>query len=176
MRLLMASNIIQREDCPVCFEDLFLRNEICSAHAPSDTSCVHAICMRCFDLIRAQNQGNTIQCPLCRQDVPFTEGRIGDVIPVDLPRAVVGRPRAFEGNIDHAFARAIALRDVDQARDLLLNPELSERVIEQSFRNVTEVTPFPPDEVDQELANIIYSSNRLDQEYIKWVLRVFGIS
>ena len=72
----MAINIVIQENCSVCLEGLFDQNESCFAHAPSDTSRLHALCMRCFDHIRAQNQENTISCPICRAVVPFTEGRV----------------------------------------------------------------------------------------------------
>jgi hypothetical protein len=161
----MAFNIIIQENCPVCLKELFDQNESCFAHAPSDTSHVHALCMQCFDHIRAQNQENTIQCPLCRVVVPFTEGRVGDVIPVDLPRAVEVRPRDFEGDINHAFVQAIEQRDYDQVRALVVDLELSERVVQESFQNA--INPF---RTNEEVANIIYFSNRLDQDFLEWAL------
>jgi hypothetical protein len=115
--------------------------------------------MECFDLIRAQNQVNTIQCPLCRAIVPFTEGRVGDVIAVDRPQVAGGLPRRVAGGLDGLFTRSIEQRDYFQVRSHLLNPSLSEETIQISFRDAIE-------QGNEEIANLIYSSRRLENEFL----------
>jgi hypothetical protein len=70
------------------------------------------------------------------------------------------RPRNFEGNIDDFFAQVIEERDYEQVRVLLQDPNLSVAAIQRSFQNVIH-----PLSEDEEVANLIYFSNRLDQDF-----------
>lgn len=158
----MTVQTIAQDTCPVCLSELLKLDAPCFAHAPSAESRIHALCQECFHQLRGQHQRDTIQCPICRQVIAFTEAREGQVVAVDLDRPEMLIEPA---DVDEAFLTAIENRNMDQARNLIRHVGLSEEVILNSFINAIEVF-----HTDEETANLIYFSGRLNTDIMEWHL------
>lgn len=68
----MSSSVEDVLTCPICFE-LFTEE---ATHSPCIIQCGHTVCFKDLSyLVAHSSSGLTIQCPICREDIPIVDGK-----------------------------------------------------------------------------------------------------